>query len=318
MTEDLTWGFPLIVHLFLVALSAGAMVTSAYLLLRGGRSGTYFVLARYGAFIAPIPVILDGFVLIAELGSFQAGHWFRFLNLYKVITASPMSIGTWLISLLIGVSIVYAFTFLSKKAAPGDRWDGLRKTLAWIGMPVAVGVGVYPGFMLGAMQSRPFWNSPLLPLLFLLSAIAIGMSAMVLMRILLHRPGADEREERTYRMENYLMTTSNVIVLAGEFLLLLLFVAFAYLTVGGIKHAIMVIMAGGVLATEFWLWVVVIGLLVPIGIGLFLVVPRLTYGKEYTPHRVVAIVLPATVLVGGFMLRYVVVVAGQITGPVGI
>ncbi len=46
--------------------------------------------------------------------------------------------------------------------------------------------------------------------------------------------------------------------------------------------------------------------------------PTLFRGKPYQPHRSIEFLVPAAVLVGAFALRYVVVVAGQITGPVGI
>jgi formate-dependent nitrite reductase membrane component NrfD len=101
MTEGLSWGLPVIFYLFLAGLGAGAMTVSASVLLRGGGGGFgggHFQVARYGAIIAPLPVMVGSLLLIFELGSFEAGHWFRWFNLYKVINASPMSIGTWLLS----------------------------------------------------------------------------------------------------------------------------------------------------------------------------------------------------------------------------
>ena len=79
-----------------------------------------------------------------------------------------------------------------------------------------------------------------------------------------------------------------------------------------------VILFGGALSSEFWLGVVVIGLLAPALIELYYVLPRLLHGKHFRASRGVAIVVPAALLVGGFLLRYVVVIAGQVTGPVGI
>ena len=92
MLEHLPWGLPVIAYLFLAGLGAGALTVSASVLLRGGGGhfgGSHFAIARYGAFIAPLPVALGSFLLIFELGSFQAGHWFRFLNLYTTINLSP-------------------------------------------------------------------------------------------------------------------------------------------------------------------------------------------------------------------------------------
>ncbi len=47
-------------------------------------------------------------------------------------------------------------------------------------------------------------------------------------------------------------------------------------------------------------------------------VPKLLYHRGYNAPRVMDIVVSGAVLVGGFLLRYVVLVAGQVTGPVGI
>ena len=64
--------------------------------------------------------------------------------------------------------------------------------------------------------------------------------------------------------------------------------------------------------------VVAVGLIGPALIELYYVIPRLLYHQEFSVPIGIEIVVPVAVLVGGFMLRYVVVVAGQITGPIGI
>jgi formate-dependent nitrite reductase membrane component NrfD len=68
----------------------------------------------------------------------------------------------------------------------------------------------------------------------------------------------------------------------------------------------------------FWLGFVGVGLLAPAAVELYYIVPRLLFHREFAPPRGVEIAVSAVVLVGGFMLRYVVVIAGQITGPVGV
>ena len=84
------------------------------------------------------------------------------------------------------------------------------------------------------------------------------------------------------------------------------------------KQAISVIEFGGQLAPSFWLWVVLIGLIIPVTVELYFLIPRLVQYKEFKPHPISKIIVPVAVLIGGFMLRYVIVVAGQITGPVGL
>ena len=320
MTEGLFWGLPVILYLFLTGLGAGAMTVSASVLLRGGGSGFgggHFEVARYGAMIAPVPVMVGSLLLIFELGSFEAGHWFRWFNLYKVVNVSPMSIGTWLLSVFIVVSLAYAYTFLRRDAAPGDSQDRLRKAAAWIGVPLGIAVAVYTGVLLGAMPARPFWNSPVLALLFLLSSISTGIAIIMLARTLLHRRGFDTVSESDYHESGYILTASDALVIGFEIVAIFLFVMFAYLTVGDVQEAVAATLFKGDLATLFWVVVVVIGLVLPALVELFYVVPRLLQHRNFSVPWGVEFLVPIIILAGGFMLRYVVVIAGQITGPVG-
>ncbi len=322
MLEGLNWGMPVVLYLFLAGTGAGALTVSSSVLLRGGGGGfgnQHISIARYGAFLAPLPVIIGSLLLIFELGSYQAGLWFRWLNLYKVVNLSPMSIGTWLLTFFVVVSVLYAYTFLDNEPYLGEkRRHGLRRMLAWIGVPLGIGVGVYTGILLGAMPSRPFWNSPILAMMFMLSALSTGVATIILTRALLHRKGADGSNEEEFHEGAYILAASDVLLIGFELMVVFLFVMFAYLTVGDVKNAMGTILPGGILANVFWLWFVVPGLVVPILIELFYVIPKLLYHKNYTAPRVMEIVVPVVVLMGGFMLRYVVVIAGQITGPSGL
>ncbi|MFQ5974354.1 MAG: NrfD/PsrC family molybdoenzyme membrane anchor subunit [Alphaproteobacteria bacterium] len=320
MTGELIWGMPVIAYLFLAGLGAGAGTVGSSVLLRGGGGarGIHLEVARYGAFIAPLPVIIGCLLLIFELGSFEAGHWFKWLNLYRVINLSPMSIGTWLLTVFIVTSVVYAYTFIPNAPVLGENRLPLRRILAWVNVPVGIGVAVYTGVLLGAMPSRPFWNSPVLALLFLVSALSMGIAAILLARAIFHRRRDREEIERQYRDSGYLLTASDVLLLGFELMVVFLFLMFAYLTVGDVRHAIAVILPQGELATLFWVGFVLVGLVLPALIELGYVIPRLLYHKPFAAPRGVEIVVPIIVLIGGFVLRYVVVVAGQITGPVGV
>ncbi len=317
MGYELNWGLAVISYLFLAGLGAGALTVSASVFLRGrggGFGNGHFAIARYGALIAPLPVMIGTGLLVFELGSFQAGNWFKWLNLYKTITLSPMSIGTWLLTLFIGLSLVYAYTFLRAGASPDDKFQPLRKALAWIVVPLGIAVAVYTGVLLGAMPSRPFWNSPILPLLFLLSALSSGIASLLLARALLQKGTHDPDMAQS----SYLLTASDVMLIGFELVVVFLFIMFAYLTVGDVQAAVAVILPGGSLATMFWFWFVLVGLLVPALVELVYVFPKLLYQRDFGLPYGVEIAVPIVILIGGFMLRYVVVVAGQITGPVGI
>ncbi len=321
MPENIAWGLPVIGYLFLAGVGAGAMTVSASIYLRGGSvtRGLHVELARYGALFAPIPVVLGTGLLVLELGSFEVGNWLKFLNLYTVINLSPMSIGTWLLTLFVMFSIPYAYTFVPD--APylsNERRYAWRKVMSWFAIPLGISVAVYTGMLLGAMPSRPFWNSPILALLFLISSLSTGIAVMLLGRALFPGKMRDEEAERQFHESGYLLTASDVLLIGFELMAIFLFIMYAHLTVGSVKEAVSVILFGGTLSSQFWLGVVVIGLLAPALIELYYVLPRLLYGKHFEGSRTVDIVVPAAILVGGFMLRYVVVIAGQITGPIGI
>ncbi len=322
MHPELHWGLPVILYLFLAGVGAGALTVSSSVLLRGGGgpSGAHVDVARYGAFVAPLPIIIGCGLLVFELGSFQAGNWLKWLNLYKVINLSPMSIGTWLLTFFIFISLVYAYTFLSNPPVLGkDNALRLRRPLAWLNVPLGAGVAVYTGVLLGAMPARPFWNSPILALLFLLSALSTGVAVILLARALLQRKkDPDGERQRQFHESGYLLTATDTVFIGIEMIVVFLFIMFAYLTVGDVRHAIAVILAGGELATLFWLGFVVIGLVLPAVVELKYIIPRLLHDEKFAPPRGIEILVPVVVLIGGFTLRYIVVVAGQITGPVGI
>ena len=270
-------------------------------------------LARYGALIGPFPVIIGTSMIVFELGRMD-----RFINLFKVLNLSPMNIGSWLLLLFIAISLLYAATFVLPSAHRGDRLEPLRVATAWLCVPLGIGVAIYTGVMLGAMPSRPFWNSPILALLFLISALSTGVAVIILTQSLLHRRSEDAFHEAEFHERSYLLTASDLMLIGFEIIVIFLFLMFAHLTIGSVKVAVSIILPGGELAPMFWLWVVLIGLLLPALVELFFVLPKLLYHRPYSAPRLVEIAVPSMVLVGGFMLRYIVVVAGQVTGPVGI
>jgi formate-dependent nitrite reductase membrane component NrfD len=320
MIEHIHWGLPVIGYLFLAGLGAGAYTVSGSVLLRGGGGGfaqQHFQLARYGALLAPLPVIIGTGLLILELGSFEVGNYFRFINLFLTINLSPMSIGSWFLGVFILASLAYAYTFWSSDCKPGDEMHYLRRRLAWIGVPLGIGVAVYTGVLLGAMPARPFWNSPVLALLFLVSALSTGVAGILLLHALFGG-GEGEGETPSHNEGGYILAASDTILIGFELLVIFMFIMFAYLTVGNVKEAVSVILSGGSMAALFWFGVVVLGLLLPVLIELKYVIPKLLYHNEYTAPRGVELLVPIMILIGGFLLRYVVVIAGQITGPVGI
>lgn len=309
--QELNWGLPVISYLFLAGMGAGAVTVSGSVLLRkGGFGRSRFAVAKYGALIGPIPVMLGTFLIVFELG-----QPFRALNLFRLINLSPMSIGSWLLGAFIFLSLLYALTFVPPSAGPGDRLARIRRTLAWICVPCGIGVALYTGIMLGAMPARPFWNSPILAALFLLSALSSGVAAIIMAGALFPPKNGDGSVHDDFHNSCYLLITSDALLVAGEMAIIFLFILFAHLTIGDVKYAVRSILPGGELAFAFWGLVVGTGLLVPFLIEIIQVSPKLLHGRAFKPNTVVDVAVPAAILIGGFALRYIVVIAGQITAP---
>lgn len=312
------WHQHVIWYLYLAGLGAGCVTVSASLLLRGGAfGGGNFKMARYGALIGPFPVIIGTAALVFELG-----RPFRALNLFKVVNLSPMSIGSWFLLFFVLISLVYAATFLPTFYPKYEKLNyqvtRLRRALAWFMVPLGIGVAVYTGVLLGAMPARPLWNSPILAFMFVISALSTGVATVILAAALGHKKSSLPQVERQYQDSSYLLTATDVVFVGIELMIVFLFIMFAHLTIGNVKYAVAVILPGGELAFEFWFWVVLIGLVLPGLIEAVYVIPKLIYGLEFRIPKIVEILLAIAILVGGYMLRYVIVLAGQMTGPVGL
>jgi len=329
MDHELIWGLPVIGYLFLAGLGAGALVTSTSLLLRGKNNPDYFRLARYGAVLSIPTVALGTALLVLELGSFQSGFWFKWINLYTVINLSPMSLGSWLLILYFAIAAPYVYTFLVPNSHSEDRFASLRRNLAYPCIALGIGVAVYTGVLLGAMPARPLWNSPILALLFLISAISTGIASVLLSDWIAAKTGSAkwcaenlgwdrERDSSGKANAEYLLASTDTIFIGFEIMVIFLYFMYAHLTVGDVRMSIKVFEIGGALTTHFWVGVVLVGLMIPVILEIQKILPRLLGNGPYVHSGAVVFVVPVMVLIGGFILRYVIVVGGQLAKLAGI
>ncbi|RLA37731.1 MAG: hypothetical protein DRR03_01945 [Gammaproteobacteria bacterium] len=329
MEHHFMWTWPIYGYLFLAGTGAGATAISAVVLMRGagGAFGPrYFDVARLGAMIGPLPVIIGTGFLIFELGRpFRAfnimtsNFWFMPLN------PSPMNFGGWML-LPFGIfGVLYMFCFMPwSRWLPGvrgnllDAWSTkLRGPLAMIMVPLSVATAIYTAVLLGAVPARPLWNSPVMWALFTVSAFSTGIAAIMLGQRLTYRANGDREAERHFHNSGYALTVADLVLIAFELMIIALFFMAAYFSYGDVRYAIQVFLSGGEMAGLFWVGLVGIGLLVPFCIEAFFVLRKMRTGSFRVPYAV-EIVTPLAILVGGFILRYVIVIGGQITGPVGL
>ncbi len=67
----------------------------------------------------------------------------------------------------------------SEKARAIDK--KMVKFLAAIGIPGAFLLHGYVGFLFGALKSNPWWSTPLMPIIFIFSAVVSGIAALIVM-----------------------------------------------------------------------------------------------------------------------------------------
>ena len=164
MDHHFMWSWPIYWYLFLAGTGAGAIAFSAFIYLRGpgGNFGKhYYTIAKYGALIGPLPVIIGTNFLIFELGRpFRAFNIMTSNFWYKAFNPSPMNYGGWLLILVVPVAVFYALTFFNWKAIIGnksgkrlDRWSAsLRKPLAGAAAPLGIATAIYTAMLLSAMH----------------------------------------------------------------------------------------------------------------------------------------------------------------------
>jgi Ni/Fe-hydrogenase subunit HybB-like protein len=68
---------------------------------------------------------------------------------------------------------------VSEEALRNDR--GVTRVLAAIGIPAACLLHGYVGFLFGALKSNPWWSTPLMPIIFLFSAMVSGIALLVVL-----------------------------------------------------------------------------------------------------------------------------------------
>jgi len=296
------WGLLIVVYLFLGGLSAGALVISGlanYL----GRQEHYTELARVGALVAPFPVLLGTLFLVFDLGR-PPMFWKLFLAFEP---ESPMWVGTWLLTLFSIVSLAYADLFLPQrlrlwKPSSPQLW---KNALAAAGLPIGVGVGIYTGVLLGAVPARPFWNTPMVAQLFLFSALS---TAAALMMILVPRfsTAAEAEEDRK------LLVSADILFILLELFIIVPYIIHAELSTLSARQSLNLIL-GGPYTGMFWLGVIVLGLLTPLATEVLELAPTLARRTAFRPHRLIEVAAGILVLLGGFLLRYVFVYAGQLS-----
>jgi formate-dependent nitrite reductase membrane component NrfD len=252
----------------------------------GGLGGGLFLLYQIFSLSASLAVlslglvVVGGLVLLAELG-----HPLRAWRALLKPFSSWISRGVIFVSLFLIFGALYvapAFDFFSWLPWSGDSAG--RSAIGAVAGIAAVLVTLYPGFVLSASPSIPFWNSPLLPVLFFSHSL-MGASGII---FLLSPMGFDGAALPAVSSVGGPLILANF-VLIGIYLFTLRGSGLAA------KEAVRRL-SEGPLGWTFRVGVVLVGMIVPLAVVLWL------------PSA--AVLAGICILIGALLFRYCVLKAG--------
>ncbi len=286
--EAMVWEWPIFIDLWAAGVAGGGYFVAFLVDRFTGRK--HKLLMQVATWVGVPLALLGVLLLVLDLGN-QLWAWHLFVRFMPV---SPMSLGSWILLLwsITGVALI-ALWFAESLEPAEQPTDVLARVasmlrplvlateiLVWIAFVLAVLLITYTGVLLSNTRIA-LWATVLLPALFVVSAIFTGTAAIRLVLTLL---GKEIPEE--FGKASLILAVLQAVALVG----------FLVTVPAGVLVA-------GPLSIWFWAGVVLVGLLVPFGLEIGTLKLKVT-----TP-----LVLASTlcVLLGGLILRAVVVIGGQ-------
>jgi polysulfide reductase chain C len=308
------WGWPITIYLFLGGLGAGAFLTAAFFELSGWRYKRNFCpVTLTGATVSGPAVALGSFLLILDLGAGKTQPW-RIFYLFTNF-GSVMTWGIWILCLFIPLALFYGLLELAEVEpfVRGMLWARVprllrdakanRRRVAMVGSVFAVATAIYTGVLLSVVgPSVPLWSQPvlpflhipLLPFLFLISALSTGLGLTFDLAATIAVPHIHDLIRPMPLIHIILIGLENIFI--GMLLLMAL-------SAGGSAAESARMMMYGPLAIVFWVGVVLVGLAYPFVVH--------AYAIGAGSHSLWSgIGSGIGIVVAGLFLRYLIVTAG--------
>jgi len=288
------WHWQIPIYLYLGGLAAGIMFFAALFTILD-KEEEMRTSVKWAPFLVPGALVLGLLMLFLDLK-----HKLFFWQLYTTIKfQSPMSWGAWVLMFITPLSFVWAATYL-KEIIPSWKWKFSllenfekfavrnRKPMAWIIIILSVILGIYTGILLSAFNARPLWNNSILGPLFLVSGLSTGTAVIMWM--------SKNHKERK------IMSRIDLILIGIE-LFFITHMIMGMLAGSSVQIAAAELFLGGPFTVSFWVFVIILGLLLPAGLEVL----------ELAGYKIPVAVPSLLVLFGGLVFRFIMVEAGQIT-----
>lgn len=286
VAHNMPLGIFIAIYFYMTGLSAGSFIlsTMAY----GFGFKKFKPLGKVGVVMATILLVLAPLNLIADLGQ-PMRFWYLFLYFNPT---SPISWGSLLLTLYPINCLIYGYYMFKGN-------DRLTRMFGLVGIPLAISVHGYTGFILALGKARALWNTALMPTYFLISAMVSGIALMILTVMI-----KDKFFSRERRVNRDLVGGLSQILVGTILLDLFLAVSdvLVLLTADAEAKEAATMLLHGSLRPYFLGLEVSLGSLLPL---LLLVFP-------VTRRNLTAVgVASVLVMVGIITMRYVMVIGGQ-------
>lgn len=235
------WGWLIAIYLFLGGLGAGAYLSS--FAAEKGLLGNTTNLNRVGYYVSAPIVALGALLLITDLGQGLKKPWlisYMFINYISVMTW-----GIYILTAFILVAFIKSYFVWTQRPAP--------EALAYVGAILALATASYTGMLLSVVQAVPFWNSYLMPVLFVVSALSTGLSLTSLSAHFLEKS----------QLHGARLTQVHLWLVSVEIIVVAAFFAFIYFGNQGVAKLSANRLLTESLALPFWLLFVIVGLIGP-------------------------------------------------------
>ena len=166
--HDVSWHATYAIYFFVIGIVAGL----TFLSFLSWHNEALKPIRASSAWGALVLLAIGGLLLIADLS--QPLRFLNILNPFYLNFGSPLAWGA-LNIVSFGIALVVYLFMLRKGNGGGGRW------IAGIAALLALGLPIYTGFDLTVHQSRPVWNTPIIPVLFVAMAIASGSAVASLL-----------------------------------------------------------------------------------------------------------------------------------------
>jgi Ni/Fe-hydrogenase subunit HybB-like protein len=184
LTDQVPWGLWITIDLSAIALSAGAfMISAAVHLLKLKK---YEPLARTAVFVGLIGYSMAMLTLLLDIGRpDRFWHALAFWNVHSPLWEVTMCVALYLSVLAMEVAPIFgeAGWFKSRWPRLAEKLAGVHRLaplLAIAGLALSMLHQSSLGATYGVLKARPIWYRPGLPVLFIASAIAGGLSMTLL------------------------------------------------------------------------------------------------------------------------------------------